>query len=291
MQKNIPKSTLNDIKTMQKNEITEYHLYQHIADKIKDTKNKKILNDIADDEKSHYDIWTDFLGEGCNPNRFKIFFYKILVFFFGYTFTLKIMEKGEEDAQEIYDEVGKYVDDANTIKREEDEHEDDLLNMLDEERLRYVGSMVLGLNDALVEISGTLAGLTFALGDPKLISLSGLITGIAASLSMAASEYLSAKTDNEEHPFKSAFYTGMAYIFTVILMVLPYLLLTNPYISLAIMMGVVVSIIFVFNFYISVAKDLNFKRRFLNMAAISLSVAALSFGIGKLIQIFLGVSI
>jgi VIT1/CCC1 family predicted Fe2+/Mn2+ transporter len=291
MENNVPESTIKDIKQMQKNEITEYHIYQHIARGVKNDKEKKILNDIADDEKAHYDIWTDFLGEPCKPNRLKIFFYKILNFFFGYTFTLKIMEMGEEDAQEIYDDVGKYVDDAKTIKREEDEHEDELLNMLDEERLKYVGSMVLGLNDALVELSGTLAGLTFALGDPKLISLSGLITGIAASLSMAASEYLSAKTDNEEHPFKSAFYTGMAYILTVMLMVLPYLLLSNPYISLAIMLGVVVLIIFVFNFYISVAKNLNFKKRFLHMAAISLGVAVLSFGIGKLIQIFLGVSV
>jgi VIT1/CCC1 family predicted Fe2+/Mn2+ transporter len=163
--------------------------------------------------------------------------------------------------------------------------------MLDEERLGYVGSMVLGLNDALVELSGTLAGLTFAFQDTRLISLSGLITGIAASLSMAASEYLSSKADNQENAFKSSLYTGGAYIITVILLVLPYLLITNPFVALGVMLGTVVLIIFIFNFYISVAKNLNFKKRFLQMAAISLGVAALSFVIGIGIDAILGVNI
>ena len=174
---------------------------------------------------------------------------------------------------------------------DEDVHEKELLDMLNEERLNYVGSMVLGLNDALVELSGTLAGLTFALADTTLISLSGLITGIAASLSMAASEYLSSKADNQPDALKSALYTGIAYIITVALLILPYLLITNPYISLGVMLSAVVVIIFVFNFYISVAKNYNFKKRFMQMALISLGVAALSFLIGILVKQLLGVEL
>lgn len=60
--------------------------------------------------------------------------------------------------------------------------------LLDEERLRYTGSTVLGLNDALMELTGVLAGLTLALRDTKLIVLTGAITGIAAVLSMGVSE-------------------------------------------------------------------------------------------------------
>ncbi|MFO7814951.1 MAG: hypothetical protein R6V14_04350 [Halanaerobiales bacterium] len=40
---------------------------------------------------------------------------------------------------------------------EEEEHEQKLLNMLEEERLNYVGSVVLGLNDELVELTYSLA--------------------------------------------------------------------------------------------------------------------------------------
>lgn len=62
-------------------------------------------------------------------------------------------------------------------------------------RLSYMSSVVLGLNDALVEFTGALAGFTLALNEPRLVALTGSITGVAAALSMAASEYLSTKSD------------------------------------------------------------------------------------------------
>lgn len=287
----LPENIIKKIKKLQKGEITEYHIYNRISKRVKNIENKNILVNIANDELKHYKIWSNHLQNEVKPNYFKIIFFSILNFFFGYTFTLKIMESGEENAQEQYDEIAKYLPIALKVLSDEDQHEEELLNMLNEERLNYVGSMVLGLNDALVELSGTLAGLTFALANTTLISLSGLITGIAASLSMAASEYLSRKSENDPDALKSAFYTGIAYIITVALLILPYLLISNPYVSLGIMLGAVVLIIFVFNFYISVAKNYSFKKRFSQMAIISLGVAGLSFVIGILVKQLLGVEI
>ena len=80
------------------------------------------------------------------------------------------------------------IPEAKAIILEENQHETGLLQLLGEERLRYTGSMVLGLNDVLVELTGALAGLTLALQDTKLVALTGSITGIAAALSMGASE-------------------------------------------------------------------------------------------------------
>jgi VIT1/CCC1 family predicted Fe2+/Mn2+ transporter len=54
---------------------------------------------------------------------------------------------------------------------------------------------------------------------------------------------------------------------------------------------VAVLIIFLFNYYISVAKDFDFKKRFGEMAAISLGVAGISFLIGVLIKQFVGVDV
>ena len=152
--------------------------------------------------------------------------------------------------------------------------------------------MVLGLNDALVELTGAQAGLTLALQNTKLIALSGLITGIAASLSMAASEYLSTRSEKtSKHPVRAAIYTGIAYITTVTLLILPYLLLDNYYIDLAISLSTAVIIIAVFNYYISVAKGESFRERFIEMAGLSLSVAAFSFVIGYFIRLWLGIEI
>ena len=169
----------------------------------------------------------------------------------------------------------------------------ELIGMLDEERLRYAGSVVLGLNDALVELTGALAGLTLALQNGKLIALSGLITGIAALMSMAASEYLSTRSEKtDKHSVRAAIYTGIAYIVTVALLTLPYLLSPETYLlDLVIALTSGVLIIAVFNYYISVAKDESFRARFLEMAVLSLSVAAFSFGIGYLIRIWLEIEV
>lgn len=157
----------------------------------------------------------------------------------------------------------------------------------------YVGSMVLGLNDALVELTGTIAGLTFAFQDTKLVALSGLITGIAATLSMASSEFLSARAEGRPDALKSCTYTGIAYLVTVALLVTPYLIFPShgSVFALAAMICIVLLIIVAFNYYIAVAKDESFKKRFIEMASISLGVAFISFLIGLAVKQFLGVDI
>ena len=61
--------------------------------------------------------------------------------------------------------------------------------------------------------------------------------------------------------------------------------------SLAITLGIAVLVILFFNYHVSVAQDLDFKSRFLEMAGLSLGIAAFSFGIGYLVRIFLGVEV
>lgn len=277
----------------QQNELTEYYVYSNIAKTLPDDENRKILYQIAEDELRHSREWESYTGVKVSPRRHLVTFYSLVSRLFGFTFGIKLMENGEEAAQVNYGLIARSIPAADKIMREEQHHEEQLMAMLDEERLRYAGSVVLGLNDALVELTGALAGLTLAMqGNVKLIALSGLITGIAASLSMAASEYLSTNQENEgKHPVSAAIYTGIAYIVTVALLILPYLLLDNAYQALGISLSTAVVIIAVFNYYISVAKGENFRRRFIEMAGLSLSVAAFSFVIGYFIRIWLGVEI
>lgn len=286
-------ATKNILLKMQQNEITEYYVYSKIAKNMKESKNKEILLKIANEEKTHFEIWKRLTGQEKKPNKFKIFCFTTISRLFGFTFALKLMEKGEDNASEKYSKLEQEVPEAKKIAEDEERHEKELLQLLDEERLQYVGSMVLGLSDALVELTGTLAGLTFALQNNKLVALSGLITGIAATLSMTSSEFLSARTEGHPNPLKSSLYTGGVYLFTVICLILPYLLCPKDAFvqALAIMIGIVIVIIFAFTYYISVAKDLSFKKRFTEMAGISLSVAALSFIIGLVVKHFLGVDI
>lgn len=109
---------------------------------------------------------------------------------FGLIFAAKMMERGEKEAKEVYAGLLEGLLEAERILRDELEHEELLIDMIDEEKIGYIGSMVLGLNDALVGLTGAPAGFTFTLQNSRLIGAAGLITGIAASLSMSASEYL-----------------------------------------------------------------------------------------------------
>ncbi|WP_394698416.1 VIT1/CCC1 transporter family protein [uncultured Sphaerochaeta sp.] len=276
---------------LQQGELTEHRIYSFLASRVKDEHNSNVLRRIADEELRHAIIWQKLTGKEVKINRIKLWFYSFMAIILGYTFVLKKMEKGEDKATKAYRSLIAEVPQAKQISEDEDRHEQQLLAMLDEERLQYIGSMVLGLSDALVELSGTLAGLTFALQNTRLIALSGLITGISATLSMASSEYLSAKNSGEKNAAKSSMYTGIAYLFTVAFMVLPYLLLDSYMAALLIMLVVVIVIIMLFTYYTAVAKDLPFGKRFLEMALISLGVAAISFVIGILVKRFLGIDI
>jgi VIT1/CCC1 family predicted Fe2+/Mn2+ transporter len=288
----LSQETRKKVILFQQTEITESHIYKRLAKRIKSPENAKIIDQIANDELRHYNIWKGYTNEEVKPRWLVVWFYYIVSVVFGFTFGIKLMEMGEEGAQKNYSDIAKEIPEAAKIQREENEHEQQLIGMLDEERLRYAGSVVLGLNDALVELTGALAGLTLALQDVKLIALSGLITGIAASLSMAASEYLSTRSeDTGKHPVRAAVYTGIAYIITVTLLILPYLLFSNYYLDLAISLTTAVLIIAIFNYYISIAKGESFRARFTEMAGLSLGVAAFSFVIGYFIRIWLGVEV
>ncbi len=276
----------------QQTEITEHHIYKRLAQKVNSPENAKIIEQIAADELRHYNGWKNYTNQDIEPRWFYVWFYYLISVVFGFTFGIKLMERGEENAQANYAGISNAIPEALKFQHEEDVHEEQLINMLDEERLRYAGSIVLGLNDALVELTGALAGLTLALQDVKLIALSGLITGIAASMSMAASEYLSTRSEEtSKQPVRAAIYTGIAYIITVALLVLPYLLFANYILDLIITLTTAVVIIAVFNYYISVAKGESFRARFIEMAGLSLSVALFSFVIGYFIRQWLGIEV
>lgn len=290
--KTLDRETIQMILAAQRSEITEHFIYDKLSLSIRDAHNKRILKHISSDELKHYDFWKEHTQKDVGPDRLKIWIYFLISRLFGITFGLKLMERGEEEAQATYEELSKFVPAAKSMVLDEHEHERELIDLIDEERLRYIGAIVRGLNEALVELTGALSGLTFVLHNTRLIATAGLITGIAASLSVAGSEYIAAKhEEGVQDPFKASVYTGLAGLLTVLFLVFPYLLLTSLYLSLSFMIFNAIIAIAIFTYYVSVAKDIPFRIRFIEMALISLGIAALTFGIGFLIRTFLGIEI
>ena len=293
MNTNVSPAAMEIILKMQQNELTESVIYEKIAAFAKGEENRQTLLRLAREEKAHYLIWKQYSGVEMKPEKWKVLKYTFIARTLGFTFAVKLMERGEEKAQDVYEILTREVAESTAIRQQEEEHEHALLEMLDEERLQYVGSMVLGLNDALVELTGSLAGFAFALQNNRMIALSGLIVGISATFSMASSEFLAARSEGRSDALKSCSYTGIAYLLTVVALIAPYLIFpAGQYIpALVSMLAVVILIIAGFTYYTSVAQDQPFKSRFFEMAGISITVAVVSFVVGILAKQFLGVDL
>ena len=293
MNKTLSSAALAIVKRMQQNELTESVIYEKIARFAKGEENRQTLLRLSREEYAHYQIWKNYTGIEMKPEKGKIFKFTLIARILGFTFAVKLMERGEGNAQAEYELLAREVAESASIREQEEEHEHALLDMLDEERLQYVGSMVLGLNDALVELTGSLAGFAFALQNTRLIALSGLIVGISATFSMASSEFLAARSEGRSDALKSCSYTGIAYLLTVIALIAPYLIFPGTQFipALICMLVVVILIIAGFTYYTSVAQDQPFRSRFWEMALISVGVAVVSFIVGILAKKFLGVDL
>ena len=276
----------------QKNEISEHLVYSKLSAAAKIPRHAETLAHIAQDELAHYNLFKTVTGRDVAPDKWKVFYYVLVSRVLGLNFGLKLMENGEQGAQEVYGGLKQEWPEIETALQQEQKHEFALLALIDEDILKYTGSLVLGISDAIVEFTAALAGYTLALQHAKLIGIVGLITGIAAATSMSVSEYLSTKhEETDKTPMKAGIYTGVAYILAVILLILPYFLFGNIFLALGAVIVTALVIIFLFTFYISVVKGLNFRKRFMEMAGLSLGVALVTFFIGLAIRQVFGVEV
>lgn len=288
----LDRETVKRLLATQKTEITEHLIYKKLSESIKDVRNKSILQHISDEEFSHHNVWRDYTHKEVEANKLKVWLYFLISKIFGITFGVKLMEMGERRAQITYKRISESVPAAAEIIKEEHEHEKELISLINEDRVKHMGDIVRGLNVALVELTGTLAGLTLALPDKSLIIVTGLIVGVVMSFSVASTEYLATRTEEpEQNPLKPPLYAGVANLLTVLFLIFPYLAFTNIYISLGVMLFNAIIVILIFTFYISVAKDVSFRNRFIEMALISLGIAGLAFGVGFLAKTFLNIHI
>lgn len=143
---------------------------------------------------------------------------------------------------------------------------------------QYMDAVILGLNDALVELTGALAGFSIALHNSRLIILAGITTGVAATLSMTASEFLAKEVEpGTRNAYLSAFCTGMAYLCTTAILLIPFILISQPLAALPVSFVLAALIIIAFTRTTSRIRGTSFKHDCLQMLAISFGVAVLSF--------------
>ncbi|MEX2394036.1 MAG: VIT1/CCC1 transporter family protein [Actinomycetota bacterium] len=288
-------------KVQAREELFAYRLYTALAKRAKNDESRRVLSELAEQEHSHVDFWLGVCGQTedhVHPSGVKHSLLVLASRVLGPAFTIRWLERGEDEAIAAY----RGLLEADTLSadhrqavekmlREEEEHEQILERGIEDDRRLYLGAAVLGLNDALVELTGGLTGLVSSIGNPKLIGFAALVVGVAASMSMAASNFLSVDIGeaSELKPGKAAAYTGTAYIIVVLGLVLPFFLVTNRHLALAISWSVAVLIIAAFSYYSSVMQGARFIRRFGVMLGLGLGVAVISFFIGRILGAMIGI--
>ena len=282
----------NIILQFQKKELTRHFLYTELAKQAKTTERREALMRIAGDELKHHDYWAKISSKKISVDKIAASRVLIIAKIVGLSFAIKSMENEERRSQYLYKEFLNEDPEIEKILKSEQAHERKLIHLLKETKIHFIGAIVLSLNDALVELTGALAGFTLAFQETKLIALAGLVTGFSATFSLAASEYLSQKAEQRSRTaLRSGVYTGITYIITALILTLPFFIFNNPYVALVSTIVLAILIIFLFNYYISVVREVPFKKKFWEMVILSLSIACVSFLVGYVIRRALGVSI
>lgn len=285
------KQNINVLVNAQRFEATEYEIYQRLLKIKKNEKNRQVFESLAQGSKKHAEYWEKITGVKVAPSKFKILIYIMIFRIFGLAFGTRFMEQSEKKAEKMITEIIKIYPEHSWILAEEKIHEQKLFSLIDEDRLHYLGSVALGANDAIVSTVGTAAGLSIALSSVHLIGMTSIISGATAALSMSASSYistLSEKTNNKK-PILAGVYTGITYIITVIILVIPYFVVEERYPALFVTLFVSTIIIALLSFYLSIIQQASFLKRFLQNVSLSIGIAIISFIIGYLVNVLFGV--
>jgi len=187
-------------------------IYRYLAEKLAGKPISDTLRKIAEMEARHARFWREYLVKhGVDVDRFKprktrIKLYTLLYRLIGFGLTLKLLERDENEAINLYSWILEHGDlsdnervELKKIIVDEYMHENTFLE--EESRLKefldHVRDAILGMNDGLVEILSVSTGLAAAYGDPLNVALGGLIVGFAGALSMAIGSYVSVKSQRE----------------------------------------------------------------------------------------------
>jgi len=270
-------------------------MYREFAAIEKDPGLRVVLEKLAEQERRHFLFWrAQAVRKEFEISVLTRVAFRMMRRALGFVFLARWLERHEVKMLAAYEAYAAHADprvekQIAEIIAEERGHEEELLANIQEERVVFLGNIILGLNDGLIELTGALVGFSFVLADHRLVVLSGLIVGIAASLSMASSAYMQARHEEGRDARKAALYTGVAYSVVVALLVLPYLIFSQIRWALPVMVAEVLVIIASISYYTAIVFNRSFARQFSEMAILSMGVAVVTFSIGFLARLYWGV--
>lgn len=198
-------------KDFYQDEINDHITYQALVDGATDKAFHTDITRIARMERRHADFWKAMLEAHHTPlppvriKRFRLFILRLLCMVINPVLLVSLLELGETSAVKRYLYFFQHaeLDDGERerlkgIILDEIEHETYFKQTARTLGVGNLRDFVLGMNDGLVEILGAVAGLSAVYPhNPLLVAASGLIVGIAGSLSMGIGAFISVRSQRQ----------------------------------------------------------------------------------------------
>jgi VIT1/CCC1 family predicted Fe2+/Mn2+ transporter len=296
-----PDETLlsKEAKVRMSDEFSDYTLYDRLSKTVKaDSPFADVLKQLSATEHGHYEFWRKFVpGEEPRVAKLKLYWVLFLRKLFGLTFATRYLDRHEGNVVKEYESIAhlipvsdKYAFDQ--MVADEKEHENAFAQKIESSTVSYISFVVLGLADALVEISGIHAGSLGFYDRTEIAGLAGVIAGAAASMAMASAAFAQAKQGFKGSARLSAAYTGVSYFITAIVLATPYFLTTNMVTALSSSLSLAVVILALTTYYSTVIQVRPFKRDFLEILAILFGATIVLYAFGFLVRVeFPGIKI
>jgi vacuolar iron transporter family protein len=276
-------------------EYSEYVVYQRLAKRGRS--GKEVFSKLSEMEYTHYEFWHKYCPEyKPKVNRLTLYFMLFIRTVFGATFVFKYLERNETKAVTKYESIRSMIPEADRERFEriildEKEHENALGGAIKGSYVKYISFIILGLADAIVEISGIHAGSLGLYRTTELTGLAGIMAGAAASLAMASAAFAQAKQGFQGSASISAVATGVSYFVNAVVLALPYFftkVMLNAIISSVILATVIIAFT---SYYNSVVSSSSFRRDFSELAGVMLGATVALYAFGTLLKSVFGISI
>ena len=279
-------------------EFTDSKLYERLSKTVSSTSPfAGVLMHLSETEHVHYEFWKKYAPEEePKVDKVKLYWVLFLRRVLGLTFASRFLDRHESSVVKEYQALAGLIPEADKAAFEEmvadeEEHEKEFAQKIESSAIRYISFVVLGLADALVEITGIHAGSLGIYDKTEIAGLAGVIAGAAASLAMASAAFAQAKQGFQGSARLSAVYTGISYFVTAIILAAPYFLTPNMIYALGTSLSLAVVILALISYYSTVISGKPFLRDFLEILLIMLGVTVALYCFGYFIRVSTGITI
>ncbi len=272
-------------------EFSDHTLYERLSKTVDaDNPYAEVLKQLSATELRHYEFWRKYVpGEEPKLAKLKLYWTLFLRRFLGLTFATRYLDRHEANVVSEYEGLAGLIPEPDRpafdeMVADEKEHEKAFAMKVESSAVRYISFVVLGLADALVEISGIHAGSLGFYDKTEIAGLAGVIAGGAASLAMASAAYAQAKQGFKGSAKLSATYTGISYFVTAIMLATPYFLTANMVLAMASSLAFAVVILAVTTWYSIVIQAKPFMKDFLEILLILFAATIALYAFGYLVR-------